>query len=438
MIMLSIALSKRCPRDKRGRTTSPNEQAEYHVSKHFYRPELDALRFLAFFLVYVSHTTASMVDQMATAGPAQAVIADISIGGSYGVDLFFLLSAYLITELLTREMNRTGTIDVPSFYMRRILRIWPLYFSYTLITLILSHFTPVQFPADAVMPMFFFYLNWYFVTHAVFSPGSILWSVSVEEQFYVLCPIFIRALSKRNLMRLCVGLIILANVVRFVVLKNSDNWWHSIWFNTFTRLDPIATGILISLVLGGTAPRVGVVTRSALATAGLLLLYLADKADGIRPPSFIGWMAAFPMVDLGVLAIFLAFLGASISWRPLIYLGQISYGLYVFHMFWLDAVKVVLLRFTGECSFWERGLISLPLTIAVAAVSYRWLETPFLRLKGISAGELLGRVLAAVRIRGAEPARPFRKPKDFHVALQVSRDLLSSQKSGPFADEKIR
>jgi len=360
------------------------------VLKRFYRPELDALRFLAFFLVFFAHTTNPLVLEMQAAGPVQAAIAPIFNGGGFGVDLFFLLSAYLITELLTREMNRTGVIDVTSFYMRRILRIWPLYFSFAIATLILSRFTSVQFPTDAIAPMFLFYLNWYFVTHPLFQPGSILWSVSVEEQFYVVCPILIRTLSARNLIRLCLGLIALAIVARFAVLSTSDNWWQSVSFNTFTRLDPIATGILIALFLKGRVPRFRIATRWLLAGVGLLLLCLAAEAEG----TFIGWMAAFPTADLGAMAIFLAFLGASITWRPLIYLGQISYGLYVFHMFWLEAVREVLLRFTGEWSFWERGLIALPLTIMAAAVSYRWLETPFLRLKGISAGELAERLMA--------------------------------------------
>lgn len=385
---------------------APHEQANRRIAKRFYRPELDALRFLAFFLVYFTHTSASIVDQMAAAGPVQATLADISRGGGYGVDLFFLLSAYLITELLTREMDRTGAIDVPSFYMRRILRIWPLYFSFTLAMLILSRFTPIQFPLDAIAPAFLFYLNWYFVTNPVFSPGSILWSVSVEEQFYVLCPLLVRTLSRQNLLRLCVGLIALASVARFVVLSNSDNWWHNVWFNTFTRLDPIATGILIALVLNGRVPQLRVAARWLLAATGLLLLYFAAKAEGTMPPWFLGWMVAFPAADLGAVAIFLAFLGAPITWRPLIFLGQISYGLYVFHVFWLDTVKTVLLHFTGECSFWERGLIALPLTIAAAAMSYRWLEAPFLRLKAIPADELVSRLMAVARIRVGEQARP--------------------------------
>jgi len=95
-------------------------------------------------------------------------------------------------------------------------------------------------------------------------------------------------------------------------------------------------------------------------------------------------MLAYPLADTGALMIFLAFLGARIAWRPAVYLGQISYGLYVYHLFALDVAKVALLRFTGNCLFWERGAIGLSITVVLAAASYSFLEKPFLKLKSRS------------------------------------------------------
>jgi hypothetical protein len=85
----------------------------------FYRPELDALRFLAFSLAFLFHTATSITGQMYAAGIITAFVALVSKGGSYGVDLFFLLSAYLITELLMREKARNGSIITPDFYASR-------------------------------------------------------------------------------------------------------------------------------------------------------------------------------------------------------------------------------------------------------------------------------------------------------------------------------
>ena len=92
----------------------------------FYRPELDGLRFLAFFLVFICHAQYGIAWQ----SWAGQLLLHVGAGGSFGVDLFFVLSAYLITELLRREKLETGSIDVGGFYVRRILRIWPLYFGF--------------------------------------------------------------------------------------------------------------------------------------------------------------------------------------------------------------------------------------------------------------------------------------------------------------------
>lgn len=127
------------------------------------------------------------------------MLADLSMPGSYGVDIFFLLSAYLITELLMREKDRTGTLDIKAFYIRRILRIWPLYFFFLVSMIVLARFTPVQFPPDAIIPMLLFYRNWYLMTNPFFSPAGILWSISLEEQFYAGAPWAVRHLTRRQL-----------------------------------------------------------------------------------------------------------------------------------------------------------------------------------------------------------------------------------------------
>ena len=97
---------------------------------HFYRPELDVLRFIAFFSVFIAHLENAPV--ATDASPLKAALlhlyAVVVASGAFGMCIFFLLSAYLITELLIRERAATGSIHLRAFYTRRILRIWPLYF----------------------------------------------------------------------------------------------------------------------------------------------------------------------------------------------------------------------------------------------------------------------------------------------------------------------
>src|SRR5580704_3548587 len=98
--------------------------------KSFYLPELDGLRFFAFLAVFIYHSVAPLPALSPETGHFFALGHAILRSGCYGVDLFFTLSAYLITELLMRERARTGRINVAAFYIRRMFRIWPLYFAF--------------------------------------------------------------------------------------------------------------------------------------------------------------------------------------------------------------------------------------------------------------------------------------------------------------------
>src|SRR6185437_4348697 len=121
--------------------------AEKARAGRFYSPELDALRFFAFLGVFVFHAAPRTMDFYATAGfPAwlSKILISTFGAGAYGVDLFFALSAYLITSLLLRERATTGKLDLRSFYVRRILRIWPLYLGFVVFAAITAHFLPWQ------------------------------------------------------------------------------------------------------------------------------------------------------------------------------------------------------------------------------------------------------------------------------------------------------
>src|SRR5579864_3511176 len=116
-------------------------------AERFYRPELDALRFFAFFSVFIFHAAPRTLDFYSAAG-APAWLSNLLISifgaGAYGVDLFFALSAYLITSLLLRERATTDALDLRGFYLRRILRIWPLYLAFVAFAAIIGLIIPSQ------------------------------------------------------------------------------------------------------------------------------------------------------------------------------------------------------------------------------------------------------------------------------------------------------
>lgn len=247
----------------------------------------------------------------------------------------------------------------------------------------LSRVTPVQFPEFAIIPMMLFYGNFWIMLHGSFSPGGILWSVSVEEQFYLLSPLVMRFLSHRGLVGFSIILIMAAICSRFLLADSDMVKPGALWYCTLARLDPIAIGILVCLLLRGRMPSIGSVARIALFLAGGLCLYVAAVRfhGSDDDASLLDAMLSYPVADIGALAVFLSFLGAGIAWPALIYLGQISYGLYVYHLVGLDIAKVGLLHYAGTCPFWLRGAIGLVITVPVAALSYARLEAPFLRLK---------------------------------------------------------
>jgi peptidoglycan/LPS O-acetylase OafA/YrhL/glycosyltransferase involved in cell wall biosynthesis len=356
----------------------------------FYRPELDSLRFLAFSLVFCHHSFVSAFTARFAALPwIERIPAAIALGGEFGVDLFFVLSAYLISELLLREKQNNGKVDVVGFYLRRILRIWPLYFTFVLLCFILPAFTPSVFPFQAFLCFLLLAGNWYCALYgAIPSPVSPLWSVSIEEQFYLFWPWIVRRCNRTQLVALASLLVGGAYLARWVLFVHSAPR-HLIWFNSFTRMDSIGAGVLIAVLLNGRIPRIRASLRVAFFCMGLACLWLSTAVFGVLreaiPPAegTLGYGSG----TLAAVLIFISFLGAPqdglkfLTWKVLVYLGRISYGLYVVHQLVLEAVKVGLFQIMGQSPTGLRCVLAIAPTVLLAAISYRWLESPFLRLK---------------------------------------------------------
>ena len=326
----------------------------------YFKPELDVLRFVAFLAVFLHHAAAMTA-------------------GAFGVDLFFLLSAYLITTLLLREHRERGRIAVGSFYARRALRIWPLYYAFLALTVWI---VPLVVTKDLLRPAYIagfslFAGNWICASRGY--PGSVaapLWSVSIEEQFYLAWPFVLSWAGPGLLVPIAGGLLALACAAR--VWLAAQNAGHTaVWCNTFAHLDPIAAGAILAVWFQDAEPKIGGVERSALFLAGLIAWVV-----GARFGAFEGWGSVwtYPLMTLGSTAMLVSFLGALPAGRrwpglgALMHLGRVSYGLYVFHVL---AIAVVSLGRFGPF----RVPASFALTVAMALISYQWLERPFLKLK---------------------------------------------------------
>jgi len=378
------------------------------VSTSFYRPELDALRFFAFLGVFQLHAAYTYSIYVRNGAPRWVqTVHHVSYAGAFGVDLFFVLSAYLITELLLREKARNGSLDVRAFYVRRILRIWPIYFFCIFLALIPAFNALHTFSWRYALAFLFLAGNWSFMAWGapLRSIANALWTVSIEEQFYLLWPPIVRRISPNRLTWVAVTMIVLSTAMRSVLLilhaqPNSVKW------NTLARLDPIAAGIFIASVLHGRLPTLSVASRLAMLASSLLSLVLVSNNWRLAiPPSLevIPTIVGYPCVTVACTVILLAVLGfpARIP-RVLAYLGKISYGLYVYHLMALvlttrllgDVAYVlrVLQRGTGLVNWLRldhaglgqlmfREALWLATTIFLAGISYAFLEKPFLQLK---------------------------------------------------------
>ncbi len=347
----------------------------------FYRPQLDVLRFFAFFAVFLNHTLSThVISRLAGASQARGEwLEALHRSGGYGVDLFFTLSAYLITELLLRERSVRGTIDVWSFYLRRALRIWPLYYVFILLCLTVVPFLlPAEnLPAEYAVAFTFFMGNWV-CAFSGYPPSAaaLLWSVSIEEQFYLVWPLLLSRGSASRLKVLPVVLVGIAflNRVPLVGIPHP-----AMWCNTFARLDAIAAGAGLALALNFRVPTIRLAGRLSLFLFGLALwLGVARYYEWIGPLGLI----SYPMVAAGSVALLLSALATPPSHLlgPLVYLGRISYGLYVFHALSL-AMAHRWLGMLGVSSPFSKIALGFGLTVGLAAASYEWLERPFLRLK---------------------------------------------------------
>ncbi len=359
--------------------------------RRFYHPELDVLRFAAFFAVFIGHAFSGATERNLTIEGyprfIAAPLADLIQTGRFGVTFFFLLSSYLITTLLLREDAASGRIDLKAFYIRRSLRIWPLYFFF--LAICFWGFPAVGLagiPNVAKIPFSLFVGNWALITfphgwipsfpYTVFSH---LWSVSIEEQFYVFWPLALVLFGCNRIRKMAFVLLATASIARVFLIHHyvSEKDEFRIWINTLTQLDPLAAGALIAVAFRDSIPSTKSGMRGLLFFGGVALPPLALSCFGLN-----GWgpLLTYPLVTAGMAMILVAVLTDSPrSWLrrgPLVYLGKISYGLYVYHllMLWI--------AYRYWPSSYERTfVVGLLGTIAVAIVSYNLLERPFLKLK---------------------------------------------------------
>lgn len=333
-----------------------------------YFPSLDGLRGISIIAVVWFHST----------GHRPGILGK----GALGVDLFFAISGLLITTLLLRELDRTGDVSLRGFYIRRSLRIFPLYYAvlaaYALLVLAVERRTPAGREFLANLPAFLTYTSNWFVDLGPRVIFYFAWSLATEEQFYLVWPSIVRfARGRWAAVGAMSAMLIAGEAARWAVAAGVVGREHLAARILSSIAAPICLGSLGAFLLHRRpgfelAARVLGRPWSAPAAAAALVVVLA--VDGAPPILVALAMAALVIAsaircDHGLRRV--------LELRPLVYVGTVSYGVYLLHMLALNAVRRALPGHAGSVHF----LVTLPLVLAMASVSFRVFEARFLRLK---------------------------------------------------------
>ena len=351
-----------------------------------YRPPLDGLRGISIIAVVLFHAEVAWVK-----------------GGYWGVNVFFVVSGYLITGLLLKEHDRWGTVDLVTFYIRRAKRLLPALMTCVVAIAVASRWImgesmPDTTRGDALSSLFYV-ANWrfivtgqsYFAQFGDASPFRHMWSLAIEEQYYLLFPMLLLGLMTvlRTRWRVTLSLVVL------IAISSSIMWWLAptggadasrVYYGTDTRMQDIFSGCALALAAWAARRRdiVRIVRHrttlevmGGVGLVGLTVALLFMTLDSwVYPWGYLLFNTGFAVLVLAMVELLPdGALARAMSWRPLVWVGQLSYSLYLWH--WpvivflneertsLDGVPLLALRLG----------VSLPL----AAASYYLVENPVRR-----------------------------------------------------------
>lgn len=315
-----------------------------------YNPALDGLRAVAIILVLACHTAGFALP-----------------GGWIGVDVFFVLSGYLITSILMRELMESGRIDMGRFYARRALRLLPALAILALFQLVRSRFSPNGGEIREATLVGVIYLeNW----NSVFMwwPPDLMghtWSLAVEEQFYLVWPVLLILVAHRKPLAWICGAAVAMVAARIICARLG---YAETTLQNSMGLRPV--GLLVGCALALVQWKAPTWSAS-VALAGIVVLAVFVN----RYPAL--YLVAPFAVSLATAVVIAGAKSGLLTWQPLRYIGRISYGIYLYH--WPLFILGEKLKPPGAGHWYALALIAL--IVGAAALSYELVEKPILRMK---------------------------------------------------------
>jgi peptidoglycan/LPS O-acetylase OafA/YrhL len=346
-------------------------------------PALDGFRGIAVLLVIAAHSTLVF---------RPTLLRTVTPSGFLGVDMFFVLSGFLITSLLLSEQMRSsvGRISYGRFYLRRALRLLPALFALLAVHAVYVLLTglPAGVEFTSGIAAIFYVSNWVLVTDHQFAHGlQHLWSLAIEEQFYLVWPLLVGTVfTVRRPLKFIV--IAISAVIVLVVVWRASLWKDGttlfdldyIYMRTDTRADTILVGALAAnlWMRGVSFPR-----KALSALAWIAAAFIAACVLFIPYWQGFYYKGGFTIVAIAAAVVLLSVVQApnalarSLQWSALRSVGRVSYGLYLWHL----PVFVAVHRYGSDWSPLAQLLVALAITAVATWVSWHYVETPFLRLK---------------------------------------------------------
>jgi peptidoglycan/LPS O-acetylase OafA/YrhL len=366
----------------------PDIKDNQHSAHHY--PALDGIRGIAILLVFCYH--------FAGGGNSTNRLIRIWSGvagtGWMGVDLFFVLSGFLITGILYDTAHKLHRVK--NFYARRSLRIFPLYYGVLLLFLVLTPVLGLHWKPGHLF--YFFYLSnmMPILTPGLSSPGrgmmvGHLWSLALEEQFYLLWPFVVWHVSQRvRLIKLSVAIMVAALTLRIVLVLHGVSFGY-IYPILPTRIDTLVCGGIAALLARGPSPQKLPVKEVLLVSGTLAIALLIGMSFSAHGPQLLGTVGYTVIAICFACLVLYAQQGktpiATIGrWRILRFFGRYSYGLYMYH----GLLFIFLVRLVHPVQHLVHSNVvggvlviaaSLGITLGISLLSYHFFEAPILRLK---------------------------------------------------------
>lgn len=337
-----------------------------------YLPSLDGLRAVSILLVVVSHFGLGHI-----------------VPGGFGVTIFFFLSGFIITRLLIYEFETTGSISLMRFYARRFVRLAPALLVYIGLAAGFIYLALGSINGAEVASALLYAANYYniFVGYQQPAPFIILWSLAIEEHYYIIYPLLAAPLFT-NYKRALVLLGLFAATVlvwRFFLVYGAgayDENHARVYMGTDTRIDSIAYGALLAIGLRSSKSRRFIDlldSRRTIVASTLLLLFTFVYRDAYFRETLrytVQGLALMPLVYSVVFSPKLVKIRSRFENRTLVYVGKLSYSLYLYHWLGKIAADMVATPYGAQWLF-----IAIPIAVLGSTFSYHGIERPMLKIR---------------------------------------------------------